>query len=108
MKRVFLAFVAGSVIVWLYRRGVFGDLSVTTVAVGAVGLAVAGGTLGAFIGAGHTRERRAWMDYQDRRAAVPVARRAWAAALGESLRRMVLPVAVAVATGLLLWFKGGR
>lgn len=107
MRRVFLAFATAAVIFWLYRRGTFGDVSVAFVTTAAIGLAIAGAALGAFIGAGHTRERRAWADYMDRRAAVPVARQAWMTALRESLRRMVLPIVVAVATGLVLWLKSG-
>lgn len=92
--------------VWLHRRGVFHGVPVATVVVAAVGLAIVGGVLGAAIGAGHARERRAWADYQDTRARLPVVRRAWLSALGESIRRMTLPAVLAGVTVLLLWWKG--
>lgn len=106
MKRVFLALIVLGIVWWLYRRGVLNDVPWTAVGIGAVGLAVAGGLFGGLIGAGHTRERRAYSDYMERRAAVPVARKVWLAALAESARRMTLPIAVAIAVLLLLITKG--
>lgn len=67
---------------------------------------LAGGVLGALIGAGHARERRAWQDYQDARTLVPETRRAWLAALGQSARRMTLPVVLAAVALLWAWEKG--
>jgi hypothetical protein len=106
MKRVILALVAAGGAVWLYRRGVFHGIPMTGVVLIAVAVTLGGGWLGGLIGAGHTRERRAWSDYQDSRAAVPVARQAWLSALAESARRMVLPAVVAAATLALLIWKG--
>jgi hypothetical protein len=106
MRRVLLVVAVAVIVVWLHRRGAFDGVPVATVVAAAAGLAVVGGVLGAVIGAGHARERRAWLDYQDHRAQVPVARRAWFSALGESMRRMTLPALLAAVTVLVLWWKG--
>jgi hypothetical protein len=106
MKRIFFALLGAVAAIWLYRRGVFHGFSMTTVVFAGVALTIVGGMFGGLIGAGHTRERRAWSDYQTVRAAVPMARRAWFTALAESLRRMALPAVVAAATLALLIWKG--
>ncbi|NUR59426.1 MAG: hypothetical protein HOV87_12270 [Catenulispora sp.] len=106
MKKL-LWIVAGlAVIGCVWGCGLVDDQRLATViTIGAV-VAVGGGLLGGLAGAGHARERRAWADYQDVRAKLPVARRAWLQALAESARRFVLPVAIAVA--VLAWWRWGR
>jgi hypothetical protein len=105
VKKAWIA-AGGLALACVWGCGLVDDEQTATWITIAAGIAVAGGAMGGLIGAGHTRERRAWTDYQELRAKVPVARRAWMAALGESLRRMMLPVAALAAA--LAWWKWGR
>lgn len=80
--------------------------ALTAVTVGGWALLAGGVLYGGLVGAGHARERRAWQDYQEQRALVPVKRRLWLAALGVSARRWSLPVALLAAAVTYFWWKG--
>ncbi|MEV6967605.1 hypothetical protein AB0M47_21120 [Hamadaea sp. NPDC051192] len=106
MKKFVMIAAGLAVIGCVWGCGLVRDQRLATVITVAAAAAVAASVLGGLAGAGHARERRAWADYQDVRAKLPVVRRAWLAALAESARRFVLPVAIAVAA--LAWWKWGR
>lgn len=99
-KRYILA--GAALIACTYGTGIVHDRHFATA------IAVAGGVLlaGGLVGAGHARERRAWHDYQDARARVPAARRAWFEAARESAARYAIPAALLV--GAVVWWRGQR
>jgi hypothetical protein len=108
MRRWVFAGAALVVLGCLYRTGTV-QAGTAQIAVAVLALALAAGIgYGALVGAGHARERRAWDDYQDLRARLPVARRAWLTALGVSARRLALPGLLVAGALVLLWWRGQR
>lgn len=103
-KRYIVAGVAVLGCAW--GTGIIHDRQVGTVAAIVGAILLAGGVLGGLAGAGHARERRAWADYQDVRAKLPIARRAWLHALQESAARYTLPAVIAAI--VFAWWKGRR
>lgn len=106
VRRVLLVIVGAGLLALAYGTDLFDSPRTATAATVGGCVLVGGAVVGALVGAGHARERRAWDDYQDARDLVVARRRAWWQALKTSAWRMSGPAAL-VALVLLMW-KGGR